>query len=181
VIADIGGHARRAVATRNEEVDGMPRNSNLRLGLIGLAVVALAVPALALAGKNTVVTTAKLQGKNEVPGPGDRNGKGAVEVSLKAKKKKVCFALELQRLDLVTAGHIHKGTADEAGPIKVTLFEDAQGLEADPGSYDGCVKKVKKKLVRKIGKKPEKYYVNVHNPEYPEGAIRGQLKLATAP
>ena len=45
----------------------------------------------------------------------------------------------------------------------------------------GSLKTIKKKLVRKIGKKPEKYYVNVHNPEYPDGAIRGQLELATAP
>jgi CHRD domain len=138
VIADIGGHARRAVATLNEEVGEMPRKGRGR----GFA-----------------------EGEEEE----------------EEEEEEVCFALELQRLDPVTAGHIHKGTANDAGPIKVTLFEDAQGLEADPGSYDRCVKKVKKKLVRKIGKKPEKYYVNVHNPEYPEGAIRGQLKLATAP
>jgi hypothetical protein len=69
VIADIGGHAREAVATLNEEVGTMLRNSKLRVGMLALAVVALAIPALALAGKNTVVTTAKLQGKNEVPSP----------------------------------------------------------------------------------------------------------------
>ena len=57
------------------------------------------------------------------------------------------------------------------------LFEDSAGLDGD-GSYEGCTKNVKAKLIEKIIKAPEKYYVNIHTEEYPEGAIRGQLALA---
>jgi hypothetical protein len=147
------------------------------LGVAALGCVALALPALSASNKK-VVLTAKLKGSEETPDPGDPNGKGNAEVTLNAKKGKVCFGLELDKLDPVTAGHIHKGAKGVAGEIKVPLFEDAQGLPADPGAAEGCVKNVKKKLIKKIGKRPENYYVNVHNAEYPAGAIRGQLKPA---
>jgi len=154
----------------------MYRNSKLTLALLALAVVALTIPALSLAGKNTVEVAAKLKGQNEVPGPGDTNGKGNADIKLKAKKKKVCFALGISKLDTVTAAHIHKGGPDVAGDIKVPLFEE-ESLSGD-GDFEGCTKGVKKKLVKKIGKSPEKYYVNVHTVDFPAGAIRGQLKLA---
>jgi CHRD domain len=149
--------------------------SKLLLGLLVLGVAALAVPALSVAGKNTVEVTAKLKGNNEVPGPGDDNGKGEVQVRLKAKKEKVCFNLEIRKLDGASAAHIHKGGPDDAGPVKVLLFEADPPVSGD-GAYEGCVENVKKKLVKRIGKNPEKFYVNVHNADYPDGAIRGQLE-----
>jgi hypothetical protein len=154
----------------------MVRRSRLALAVLALAAVVLAVPALSgAAGK--VVVAAKLKGANEVPGPGDPNGKGDITVTLKAAKRKVCFNLEISKLDGASAAHIHKGAEDVAGPIKVTLFEEDPPVSGT-GAYEGCVKKVKRKLVRKIRKAPEKYYVNVHNGEYPDGAIRGQLEPA---
>jgi hypothetical protein len=139
--------------------------------LVALVVCALVVPALSLAGRNTIEVTAQLKGKNEVPGPGSK-GKGDISVFLKAKKEKVCFNLEVSKLDTITAGHIHKGTADEAGPVKVTLI-DSQ-IEGT-GSYEGCIENVKSKLIKKIASAPEKFYANIHTLDYPDGAIRGQL------
>lgn len=153
---------------------GSTRSRLAVLALIALGVVALAIPALSLAGKNTVEVDAKLQGQNEVPGPGSKKGKGDIQVFLKAKKHKVCFQLEVSKLDPIVAGHIHKGVEGVAGKIKVTLFEDSQGLAGD-GSYAGCVKNVKKKLIKKIAAHPEKFYVNLHTLEFPDGAVRGQL------
>jgi hypothetical protein len=146
--------------------------TKLILALTAISAAAVLVPALAIAGQNTVEVTAKLKGSAEVPGPGDPNGKGEIDVFLKAKKEKVCFNLEVSKLDPLVAGHIHKGTDDEAGKVKVTLFEAE--IEGD-GAYEGCVKNVKAKLVKKIGEVPEKFYVNLHNAEYPDGAVRGQL------
>lgn len=148
--------------------------TKLKFALPALAAVALAVPALSLAGQNTTEVDAQLKGQNEVPGPGSK-GNGDVQVFLKPTQKKVCFALEIKKLDAVVAGHIHKGDSETAGPVKVTLFEDEAGLNGT-GNYEGCTKNVKKKLIKKIAATPEKYYVNVHTMEYPEGAIRGQLE-----
>ena len=151
----------------------MHRRSKLTLGLVALAISALAVPALSTAGRNTVEVNATLKGANEVPGPGDTNGKVEVAVFLKAKKEKVCFNLQIDKLDGASAGHIHKGDAETAGPVKVTLFDaPVEGT----GTYEGCTKNVKRKLIKRIAANPQKYYVNVHNAEYPDGAIRGQLE-----
>ncbi|MFI5121274.1 MAG: CHRD domain-containing protein [Vicinamibacteria bacterium] len=150
--------------------------SRITLALCGLVAVALAIPALSVAGNNTTELEAKLKGQNEVPGPGAQKGKGEIHVFVKPTQSKLCFNFEVSKLDPITAGHIHKGDTETAGPVKVTLFEDQQGLEGT-GNYEGCVKKLKAKLLKKIAKAPEKFYVNLHTLDYPDGAIRGQLEL----
>ena len=155
--------------------------SRLVLATLALAVTAMAVPALSLGAKTKkVFVETKLKGQNEVPGPGDANGRGSFDAVLKTrknkKKGKVCFDLAYRRLSGASAAHIHKGNEDTAGPIKVTLFTANPELPGEDLVED-CVK-AKKKLVKRIGRAPEKYYVNVHNAEYPDGAIRGQLEKA---
>jgi hypothetical protein len=153
------------------------RKSKLVLALAALAVVLLAIPAISQAGRNTTEVDAKMTGKQEVPGPGSKKGKGDFQIFLKPTQHKVCFNLDVKNLDTITDAHIHKGAEGVAGPVKVPLFV-GQTL-AGTGSYDGCVKNVKKKLIKKIIAAPEKYYANVHTIEFPNGAIRGQLALAT--
>ena len=152
----------------------MLRKLSLAGGALALVAV-LAIPAANAAAP--VQLSAKLKGANEVPGPGDPNGRGEAFVSVKRAKKKVCFELSYKRIDEPTAAHIHKGGPDDAGPVKVLLFEDPGGLPV-PGSVDGCVRRVKKKIIRRLVRAPEKFYVNVHNDDFPDGAIRGQLKEA---
>jgi hypothetical protein len=133
-------------------------------------VAALAIPASAAPAQ----LSARLKGANEVPGPGDPNGKGEAFVTVKPAKRKVCFQLSWKRIADATAAHIHKGVEGDAGPIKVLLFEDNTGLPS-PGAVDGCVKHLKRKLLRRIKRHPDRFYVNIHNDQYPDGAIRGQL------
>jgi hypothetical protein len=153
----------------NDQGDAMFRRFFLAGTALALVAV-LAIPASAAPAQ----LSAKLTGAQEVPGPGDPNGKGEAFVTPRPAKRKVCFSLTWKRIEPPTAGHIHKGVEGVAGPVRVTLFEDSQGLPV-PGSVDGCVKRVKRKLVRRIKRHPERFYVNLHNDEYPDGAIRGQL------
>jgi hypothetical protein len=152
------------------------RKSKLTLAALALVVGLLALPAISAAGRNTTEVDAKLTGKQEVPGPGSKKGKGEIAIFLKPTQKKVCFNLEVKNLDTITDGHIHKGAEGVAGDVKVPLFTGDQ--LAGTGSYEGCVKDVKKKLIKKIAAHPEKYYANVHTVDFPDGAIRGQLALA---
>lgn len=145
--------------------------------LSGLAVLVAAVAMPALSSGAATLLEARLKGSEEVPGPGDPNAHGDAQVTLKKKKKKVCFTLEYRRVDGgPTAGHIHKGVEGVAGEIKVELFEVNQPLPEE-GAVEGCERDVKRKLIRKIKRHPERFYVNVHSPDYPDGAIRGQLEL----
>jgi CHRD domain len=147
-----------------------------RIALLSALAAMAAVIALPSLSPGATLLGAKLKGSAEVPGPGDPDGKGGIQLSLKVKKKKVCFTLEYRKLDGgAAAGHIHKGKKGVAGPIKVELFEVDPPLDEE-GSFEACQKNVKRKLIRKIKRRPENYYVNVHTPPYPDGAIRGQLK-----
>ena len=149
--------------------------SKIGLAVLALAVVALAIPALSLAGRNTTELEAKLKGKNEVPGPGDKNGKGDIHGPLKPKKEKVCFNLEVSKLDPLDRGahpqgrrrcrRRHQGAAVR-GPGRARRRRRLRGLHRG----------VKKKLIKKIAKAPEKFYANIHTEAYPDGAVRGQLE-----
>jgi hypothetical protein len=134
------------------------------LVLAMLAALVLALPASAGGGRTTL--EANLTGEQEVPGPGDPNGRGEAEV--KVFEAKVCYTLKVSRIEPATAAHIHKGRRGEAGPIVVPLKPPTDG------SSSGCAE-ISRKLSRKLREHPTRYYVNVHNEKYPAGAVRGQL------
>jgi len=116
------------------------------------------------------VLKAKLKGANEVPGPGDTDGRGKAAVRVNAKKGKVCFRLSWKNIaEPPTKAHIHKGVKGVAGPVVVTLFDGT-------ASHKGCVTGLDTALLKDIKRHPRQYYVNIHNSEFPDGAIRGQLK-----
>lgn len=147
----------------------------MRLKLLPFVALAVALGALLLA---TTVSAggrplkATLTGAAEFPGPGDPDGTGKVKIRLNQGQRKVCFAFEHQNIDPPAAGHIHVGSVGEAGPIVVPLFVPPAGPPAD---NKGCVNGVSRALIKNIRKHPGRYYVNLHNASFPDGAIRGQL------
>jgi len=143
------------------------------LGALALLGVAVAVGLAAVSPANRL--GAKLRGNNEVPQKGDPNGSAEARITLKAAKEKVCFNITYERIDAPTAGHIHKGAKGVAGAIKVPLFDEPGGATVQP--IKGCEGDVSRKLIRRIRNHPERWYVNLHNCAYPDGAIRGQLGL----
>lgn len=112
--------------------------------------------------------TATLTGAAEVPGPGDADGSGTASVRINPGQGQVCYELTVKDIQTATAAHIHAGAAGVAGPVKVGLTAAADG------SWKGCVD-ADKELVKDIMQNPGNYYVNVHNAEFKDGAIRGQL------
>jgi hypothetical protein len=116
---------------------------------------------------------ARLSGAKEVPGPGDPDGRGTARIRLHANAGEVCYRVNWKRIGSPTAAHIHEGTKDVAGPVVVTLFQGGQSGKRRLAR--GCIDEVDRALVADIVKRPRHYYVNVHNAEFPGGAIRGQL------
>ena len=112
---------------------------------------------------------ANLKGKNEVPGPGDPDGKGKAVVRVQPNEGRVCFRLSWKKIAEPNRAHIHVGPKGEAGGIVVTLFEGTPVRK-------GCVDGLEESLLGQIRSNPRGYYVNVHNADFPAGAIRGQLK-----
>jgi len=114
--------------------------------------------------------TTELSGAAEVPGPADADGSGTATIRLRPEKGEVCFELTVSNIGPATAAHIHEGPKGVAGSVVVPL--DPAPTE---GSSSGCVSGVDTALLRNIVQNPEQYYVNVHNEEFPDGAVRGQL------
>lgn len=149
---------------------------------VATVVGAVALPGAAAASPTVHPhsKTVAMSGKQEVPGPGDRNGKGWF--SWKVGKWQLCYVITASRIRPATMAHIHRGAKGVAGPVVVGLKAPTDGRSS------GCIKAVKRqnagnaasKLtwaeLRGIARHPERYYVNVHNTRYPDGAIRGQLR-----
>lgn len=143
------------------------RRSLAVLAVCVLGALVLALPSLASGSTSLSTLEASLTGEREVPGPGDKDGLGEAEV--KVYKARVCYTLEVERIKAATAAHIHLGLRGEAGPIVAELKAPADG------SSSGCVA-VARALSLELKEHPGRYYVNVHNDPYPEGAVRGQLE-----
>ena len=136
------------------------------VALTGVAVLSAVPPAFADGGGRPLST--RLTGAMEVPGPGDPDGTGTAQLRVNPGKGEVCYTLTVSGIAPAAAAHIHEAPAGKAGPVVV-------GLQAPTtGTSSGCVS-VDREEARDILRNPEQYYVNVHNAEYPGGAVRGQL------
>lgn len=127
--------------------------------LLGLVLITTA--ALAADGGARRVTT--LSGAEEVP-PADPDGSGFARITLNYGQGQVCWEVSYEGIVAPGAAHIHSAPAGVNGPVVVPL---------SPINF-GCAA-VDQGLIKAIIQNPEMYYVNVHNADFPGGAIRGQL------
>ena len=118
---------------------------------------------------------ATMNGANERPGPADPDGTAKAKVEIDVAKAEVCFKFAWKNIATPTLGHIHKGAAGVPGPIVVGLLDNISPdrLEADD-DIKGCVN-TDPGLLGDIVAHPDQYYVNLHNPRFPAGAVHGQL------
>ena len=169
-------------------------NKRTRIGaLAGAGVLAAAIAGaatMASAGHENTVLEAELKGKNEVASGatnsrnvGDRNGKGEAYVfGIDGDATTLCYVLTVEKIAMATAAHIHEAAEGTNGPVVVNLAAPGDGNAADcltegeAGKFavDGVGAQLT--TVAEILANPENYYVNVHNAEFPGGAIRGQLE-----
>ena len=140
--------------------------------LVAIAALAIAGPASAAklggADQGGRQLTTTLTGAEEVPVPGDPDGIGFATVTVNPGQGVLCYELSVSGIAPATAAHIHEAPPGVAGPVVVEL------LPPTDGSSGGCVD-VGRALAKEILQDPSDYYVNVHNLEFPGGALRGQL------
>jgi hypothetical protein len=122
-----------------------------------------AAPLSAISPRVTLV--ASLTGANETAG-GDADGTGSFSATVDADEGDLCYALKADKIAAVTMAHIHSGAAGSNGPPVVTI-----------GMTDDNCMAVEPDVLRAITANPGNYYVNIHNAEFPAGAIRGQLQV----
>ena len=131
-----------------------------------VGVVASTMPGAAAPTSGASSSTrlgAVLVGGNEVDTPGDPDGFGLADVRVSGRE--VCWRITVNAVEPIAAAHIHAGPQRVSGPVVVPLEPFGKG----------CTE-VGRRLARFIEHHPSQFYVNVHNAEFPAGALRGQLR-----
>ena len=112
---------------------------------------------------------ANLSGANEVP-RGNARLTGRANVTIDVVTRRVCSRVTTNVRGAV-AMHIHRGVRGVNGPVVVPLnIRSINGARA-------CVLTTAV-LARAISANPARFYVNIHTPAAPGGAVRGQLARA---
>ena len=149
----------------------MKKNTVLYITLVMLAVLALTSLAADGGRKFTTTLTGEAEVNAEgVPNQGDLDGTGTATITLNYGQGTICWEISVSDILLpASAAHIHEAPVGVAGPVDVGL----SAPNAD-GFASGCTS-VDREEIKEIIQHPEEYYVNVHNADYPAGALRGQL------
>jgi chitodextrinase len=110
-----------------------------------------------------------LNGARAVGAAGDPDGSGFAGLVFDGDA--VYYYARVTDVAAPTAAHVHRGRAGENGPVVI-------GFTADPLLTDGVIVgsvATSAALAGEILADPTAFYVNVHNADFPAGAVRGQL------
>ena len=149
----------------------------IRTGLAALAVLGVALAACgggddeatpSTTSTREVVFNVNLDGLAQVPGPGAIDGAGSANIIVDPLGTEVCYTIQTSNIGPLTAAHIHEGRNGTSGPIAVTL-------SATTPEETKCVATTAS-IVKGLTSGDRAFYVDVHTSEFPDGAIRAQLK-----
>jgi CHRD domain-containing protein len=99
----------------------------------------------------------------------DADGRGTAKLRLNRERERVCFTITVRNIDDVVAAHIHRHSDS-------SIVVDLITAPASGNRFTGCTEDVSKGLIRRILRKPRRYYVNVHTMAFPGGAVQGTLR-----
>lgn len=103
-----------------------------------------------------------LDGAQEAPNPGDPDGTGRALLYFDDVALSVAWDITVQDIAPFTVDHIHNAPAGAGGPVRIDFMSSLSGFTVDPD-------------VALLLADPTQWYVNVHNGDFPGGAVRGQL------
>lgn len=118
---------------------------------------------------STTLTGAAEVDNSGAPNKGDPDGQGTAIITLDSATNQACVQANISGIATPAAAHIHKAPAGQNGPVVVDFTTVITGT-----NLSGCVASTAE-LVADIAANPSNYYLNVHNADFPNGALRGQL------
>lgn len=133
-----------------------------------LGPLAAAIALAGAAGWALPAFAADLKAELSGGAKGDPMGGGAASFKVDPAKGEVCYTLSVTGIAPATMAHIHKAPEGQSGPVAVPLETPKDGKS------EACAT-VTKEVAEALTATPAEYYVNVHNPAFPGGAVRGQL------
>ena len=137
---------------------------HLRTALYLASTLLVLVTAFGSAQAAVVQFNIPLSGNTEVPRPGDADGSGLAVFIIDSATNTINWNITTNNIALpITGAHIHQAAAGVAGPIVVNFDGRLSGV----GLVDTDIASI---LANAQG-----FYVNIHNTDFPGGAIRGQF------
>jgi hypothetical protein len=145
-----------------------------------LVVVVVLLSAIPAGAKTEVKIVTTLTALNPVTGTvtGDTDGSGKAEFTFDTEQGTICYELEVEGIAEpvepapgVGSAHIHLLAT---GGIAVDLEASFTPDQGDEFKASGCVE-VDSTLLQAILEHPDQYYVNIHNQDFPGGALFGLL------
>ena len=112
--------------------------------------------------------TATLRGNADPAEPGDPDGSGRASVTVHLGRELLCVAVTTSGTAPVTSVHVHEASATSTEPI---VTAPAPASDGSPACFG-----VDHRVLRKVRTDPAGHYVEVHNAEFPDGALRGSLE-----
>lgn len=135
----------------------------------GSSLAACATVEEAVAEETADTYRATLTG-NGVVGSGDPDGYATAELSISDSLDQVCYDInDIRGIGPITGAHIHRGGPTVNGPVVFALEKNNEG------GWSDCVE-LSEWTEEAFESNPTGYYFQVHTSEYPNGAIRGQLR-----
>jgi len=117
-----------------------------------------------------------LLGQNEVPGPGDCDGSASGSLTVNPGTNTISWNYTYSNIAAPTAMHIHTGADGVAGPALVSLGVATTG---GAGTLINSAANQTNATIDALLGNPAGHYVNIHNAEFPGGAVREQLVAPT--
>jgi hypothetical protein len=182
-----GSYVRLDAGSAAPEGDEM-RKSRIILVAASAAIAASAVPSLVSGNSRRTDGTltaehraetpfiARMLGANEVPGPGDPDGAGAASITIDIVSpvvSELCWDFTFGGIATPTGVHLYRGERGTQGVLVMRFSE----LLPQTG---GCAL-VDPEFAEEFRTIPKNFYMSIFNPEFPNGAIRGQFDGAAPP
>ena len=120
--------------------------------------------------RRIAILSAKLSSRETVP-KGPAGASGSATITLNMRSGRACWRLTVRGVDRPVSAHVHSGPPGKLGAVVIPL--------GDRYSAKGCVLSGPRAL-REVAAAPSRYYVDVHTTKYLQGALRSQLRAASA-
>jgi hypothetical protein len=117
---------------------------------------------------------ARLSGSNEAPEQGDPDGRGSATFIIPAPTR-LCYAILVTGIGTPTVAQLGRNGRGGADHVLLALTPPPGGRA---GNVSGCVR-AGARLLADLRRHPAEYYLNVLTRDFPNGALRGSLFVAT--
>jgi hypothetical protein len=135
----------------------------------GSAVLAATLATAPVMAQTSSLLAANLLGQEVADGGGDDKASANFNGEVNLTRNTLCYYLDMDGLGSANAVHIHQ--KDQGGTDGPSLALQVPAPNGDETCVNGD-----NAVLAAIAKTPDDYYIDVHTPEHPKGAVRGALK-----